>query len=552
MADALPARRVGRREVRRPGLAALLSAAAAAALSPSAPAAIAQSSPTRGDGSRTLVVGSEASRRAVFSNRLPRRAWALSFELGVAPGGILTLELGRGARLTIRRGASGRMLVELSGARRLRVRSARRGRWGTVQLQARRGAGGSIEVAFGPTTLSVPGRGRGLLVVRVRRGAAVVGVPLVTALRDGAGLLLHRLLALDARVPPRRFLVGADLLDRLHFKSRSWTRGFLAGALWQAGALVPGLDRFERAALRRTRATFGYETADSHDVGFVYENSSVAAYRRLCRRASRPRGTCAELLASGLDAADRLLELAGTNLMAGTIPTRATWPSPLVADTIVDSMMNLPLLYWASDVTGDPTYRDLAARHAQRVAELLVRRDGSTAQSVHFDRVTGRVLGVHAHQGLSVTSTWARGQAWAVYGFTTSAAALRDRAFLRVAERTAAWVADHVRASGVPPWDYDFPLGEPVDTSAGVITAAGALRLARLCERWTGACEQPGRWRPLGLRLLRGALAHVSRSAPLGYLGQQVGTFGGHQSWDDDAELVFGLRYALEAVRLSR
>jgi hypothetical protein len=180
-----------------------------------------------------------------------------------------------------------------------------------------------------------------------------------------------------------------------------------------------------------------------------------------------------------------------------------------------------------------------------------VRPDGSTAQSVHFDRTTGRVLLVHTHQGLSAASTWARGQAWALYGFTVSASALRDRELLRTAERTAGWVADHLPPSGVPLYDY-AALGGPMDTSAGVIAAAGAMRLARLCERWRGACAQPRRWGSLGRRLLRAALGHVSRSAPLGYLGQQVGTLGGRESWDDDAELVYGLRYALEAVSLSR
>lgn len=489
-------------------------------------------------------------RRDVVMKRLPRRAWALSLDLRVAPRTTLVLGFGSSRPLRIRRGAARTVVAVLPGGRRARVRGVRRGGFTVLHIQALRGARASVEVALGRKTSRIPtSRGR-RLVVRVARGQAIAGPPLVTPLRDTARLLLHRLANLDARAPPGRFLRGADAGDRLHYSARSWTRGFLAGALWQAAALVPGDDSFERAALQRTRDAFGYELAATHDLGFVYENSSVAAYGRLCRRA-RARPLCEELRTSGLEAADGLLELAASNPFAGTIPTRESRPSPLVADTLVDSLMNLPLLYWASRATRNPSYRRLAARHAHRLAELLVRPDGTTGQSVHFDRATGRVLRIHTHQGFSDESTWARGQGWAVYGFTVSAAALHDRELLRTAERTAAWVDDHLPASGVPPYDYGAPLGGPVDTSAAVITAAGALRLARLCERWA-VCEDPGRWSRLGRRMLRGALRYVSRSLPLGYFGHQVGVFGGSKSWDDDAELVYGLRYALEAVRLAR
>jgi hypothetical protein len=157
---------------------------------------------------------------------------------------------------------------------------------------------------------------------------------------------------------------------------------------------------------------------------------------------------------------------------------------------------------------------------------------------------------VHTHQGISASSTWARGQAWAVYGFTTSAAALRDPALLRTAERTAGYVASHLPASGVPRYDYDAPEGAPLDTSAGVITAAGLFRLHRLCAQWAGACERPADWAPLARRMLNASLEHVSQDPPLGYFGDQAYTVGG-AAWDDRAELAWGLFYAVEAVNLA-
>ena len=102
----------------------------------------------------------------------------------------------------------------------------------------------------------------------------------------------------------------------------------------------------------------------------------------------------------------------------------------------------------------------------------------------------------------------------------------------------------------MPFYDYDLPI-EHRDTSAAVITAAGLFRLDALCAEWAGACRQEGRWRPLAQRMLSGALTSVRRLDPLGFLDDQVGSFGG-AVWDDRAELVYGLRYAIEAVRRSR
>lgn len=508
-------------------------------------------SPVGGGKPRGLRVRAKDG-KATLTRRLPRREWAVSLDFRVAPMTSASFAFGSGhAQVHVRRARGGAVAVRMKRGSRLVFRGSTRGAARSLHLEAR-WDGTTIEVGIGDLQRRFRTRRARSLVLHLRRGGLALEPLLVTRSGGRALLLLHRVAELNSRVPRHRFLSGADRQNRLYFNAGSWMRGFLAGSLWEAGAMIPGRDPFERAALKRTRAAFGAETADTHDLGFMYENSSVAAYRRLCRGGGAGEPICDQLSESALEAADALLELQATNSAAGTIPTRQSGPGAAVADTIIDSMMNLPLLYWASDFTGDPTYRAAAAAHAHRVAELLVRRDGSTAQSVHFDRATGEVLLIHTHQGASTDSTWARGQGWAVYGFTTSAAALRDPGLLRNAERTAAWVGDHIPASGVPPYDYDAPLGAPEDTSAAVITAAGMLRLARLCERWSGACEQPGRWLPLGRRLLRAALRYVSQSLPLGFLDQQVGTFRGRTSWDAGAELVFGLRYALEAVRLSQ
>jgi hypothetical protein len=503
-------------------------------------------------GERLLRLSATARGGGRISHRLGSRRWALSLDLSLGRATTVVLGLGdRRRALRLSRAPHGGLALRRPGGRTTAVRRSanpRAGGWAHLQAYS---DGRAVHGELGDRRFRLRGRPGARLVVWVRRGGARLDNLVATSAKDPAMLLLHRLADLQSRVAPWEFLVGADGRDRLRLDRGSWTRGFLAGSLWQAAALTPRSDLYSRWALARAVATFGFERADSHDMGFVYEASSVAAYRRTCRAARLNARLCRRLRSSALTAAGNLVALADTNPGGGTIPTTRARPSPQESDTIVDSMMNLPLLHWATRVTGDQRYANVAAAHARRLASVLVRPDGSTAQSAHQDRQSGRVLGIHTHQGLSPTSTWARGQAWAIYGFTTSAAELRDRELLAVAERTAAWAAEHLPPTGIPPYDYDAPLGANGDTSAGVITAAGLLRLAALCRAWAGGCADPERWRPLGRRMLAAALGRVSRLLPLGFLGGQTGTYGG-EPWDDQAELIVGLNYALEAVNLGR
>jgi unsaturated chondroitin disaccharide hydrolase len=511
-----------------------------------------QAARVRSRGERLLQLGAGRG-GGELSHRLPSARWTLSVDLALAPKTAVEVGFSQATRPALRlaRGKGGARASVVGGgamvgdappgARRLR---------GSLHLQATRDRR-TIVGSLNGHGFSLRYRRSPRLEFRLRRGRLQLDNLIETSATNRPLLLLHRLADLEARVPRHLFLVGADTGDRLYLRRRYWTRGFLAGALWRAADLVGASDPFGRWALDRTVANFGYEHADTHDQGFIYENSSALAYQRLCGGAQRRSRLCRRLRASGLAAAQELVALSATNYGAGTIPTRSDAPSFTVADTIIDSMGNLPLLYWASDVTGDPVYRSVAARHAEQIASLLVRPDGSTAQAVYQDRLTGEVLGVHTHQGVSASSTWARGEGWAIYGFARAAGALRDPKLLSVAERIAAWLEEHVPASGVPPYDYDAPAGAPSDVSAAAISAAGLLRLSLLCRDWDVACENAGRWQRLGERMLAGSLSQVSRVPPIGFLGGQVGTYGG-ESWDDQAEMIYGLHYAMEAAVLDR
>ena len=484
-----------------------------------------------------------------IEHALPRTPWALSLDLALEPSTTVAIGLGgRRPALRLSRSSNGGVRARRPGRASVAVGTSANPptrRW--VHLQAYQGKRG-VRIAIGGRRVRLGGPTGELLSISVRRGRLGLDNAIAAPAKSREALLLHRLAALQSRVPPSGSLVGADKRDRLHLRSRFWTRGFFAGSLWQAASLTQGSDLFAKWALRRTAANFGDERANSHDMGFMYETTSVEAYRRLCRSTRRRAGRqCRRLRASGLVAARQLVALARTNPGGETIPTRLHTPSRQESDTIIDSLMNLPLLHWASRVTGDGSFRQVAARHARRVESLLVRRDGSTAQSVHQNRQTGRVIHIHTHQGRSAGSTWSRGQGWAIYGLTTSAVELRDRKLLAAAERTAGWAADHLPRSGVPLYDYSAAPNANIDTSAGVITAAGLFRLARACRDWSGACAQPERWKPLAQRLLAANLRYVSTSLPLGFFGRQTAKVGG-VAWDDQAELVYGQYYALEAI----
>ena len=477
---------------------------------------------------------------------LPGRWWVVSFDLRLAPGSRLDVGLGFG----------GPPLTFLGGRDRLRVGLGHSAWYVLIRPRGWLGRGW-WHVEATNTQLSIDGRD---LPVRVSSATAIsfrvdaraprVSDMIASAAFDRGALLLHRLSELHARIPAGQFPVGATLGDRIVYGSTYWTSGFWPGALWQAAAIAPQGDVFARWALGATLEHLGQERADTHDVGFMYGESSLAAWKARCRdRPGLSRQLCARLKGSVLAAARELVTLAASNPGAGTVPTDATSPAD---DTIIDSMMNIAILPWASRVTHDPAYARLAARHARVVARLLVRPDGSTAQAVNFDRRTGRVLSIVTHQGLSNDSTWSRGEGWALYGFAQAAVDLHDRSLLGVALRVARFVAAHVPAGGVPLWDYNAPAGAPIDVSAGVITAAGLFHLATACRTLAGVCgSDRGRWIALGRRMLAAALAHASARPPLGLLDSQVLHEHGRGCWCDGGELIFGVAYGLEGLRLA-
>lgn len=390
--------------------------------------------------------------------------------------------------------------------------------------------------------------------VHARPAAATTSGP--QAFQKEATQLYNRLLAIAAITKRDTFPLGTGLDGETRFvKGSDWTSGFWAGALWRVQDIgfrfKPELSWLPEQA---TNDHLGFERTQTHDLGFMYGESSVAAFEHLCR-ADPSKNNCPKYRTSGLRAADTLTRMAKTTGL-GIIPLGARTCSdckPGGAETIVDSMMNLPLLYWASRQTTNPKYDALAFKHANWVARNLERPDGSTWQAGSYPRKSKRpIVVLHTHQGLADDSTWSRGQAWSLYGFADAGLQFKSKKFLQIAGRNAGYIVRNLPADGVPMWDYDAIEGASLDVSAGVITAAGMFHLARACEQIKNACRRTRYWAEVGRRILASSLEHIRTTFPVGILGDQVYTLAGKETWEDDGELVFGLDYALEAIKLAR
>ncbi|WP_263730735.1 glycoside hydrolase family 88 protein [Cellulomonas sp. SG140] len=272
----------------------------------------------------------------------------------------------------------------------------------------------------------------------------------------------------DGRYRPRAAAAGQPIGS-----NTGWTTSFWSGQLWLAWQLT-GDPRFRDAGLHQV-ADFAQRLeaavdVDMHDLGFLYSLGCVLPWRLTGTEPGR---------AAGLAAADHLM--ARVLPSAGIVQAWGDASDPTQRGrTIIDSLMNMPLLYWASEQTGDPRYAQAAHRHTGQLRDHIVRSDGTTFHTFHWDPVTGEPLHGTTQQGLADDSCWARGQAWGIYGFALAYRHTGDQTFLAASARCADAFVDRLPEDHVPYWDLAFGTGsdQPRDSSAGAIAVGGLLELA--------------------------------------------------------------------------
>ena len=275
---------------------------------------------------------------------------------------------------------------------------------------------------------------------------------------------------MDGRYPPRPAAGGIP-----EGGNRGWTTSFWPGMQWLAWELT-GEGEFRDAAVRHA-ADFARRVADgqdlgTHDLGFLYTLSSVTAWELLGIAAARD---------AALLAADHLM---GRFLpAAGIIQAWGDLSDPAQRGrTIVDSLMNMPLLTWAGQQTSDPRYAEAVRRHTKQLRVHMLRPDDSTFHTYYWDAETGQPRFGATEQGADDSSCWARGQAWAIYGFALNCRATGDPSLAEAARRCAGYFLRHQPADLVPTWDlaYAGDSDAPRDSSAAAIAACGLLELADL------------------------------------------------------------------------
>lgn len=260
-----------------------------------------------------------------------------------------------------------------------------------------------------------------------------------------------------------------------------WTNGFWPGMMW----LMYDATKKEEFKITAENAEALLDDAFKeynnlhHDVGFMWHISAGANYKLTGNKTSYLRN---------MYAANTLA--ARYNLKGGYIRAwNNNWDgNDEKGFAIIDCMMNIPLLYWASRETGDDRYKYIAMSHADKTLKYHVRDDGSVYHIVNYNPETGDVDDALGGQGFDKNSSWSRGQAWAIYGFTLSYIHSGENRYLNTAKKVANYFIAACCDDFLPKCDFRAP-AEPVlyDASAGLIAANGLIELSRVLPEYEKA-----------------------------------------------------------------
>lgn len=324
----------------------------------------------------------------------------------------------------------------------------------------------------------------------------------------------------------------------------SWTCGFWPGILWYLYEDTHD-SIWEKAAERVTDLILpsAYKKARSHDSGFIMMCSLGNGYRLTGNRAYKD---------GLLSAADSLAGLynpkVGTLLSWPNMVKKEGWPH----NTIIDNMMNLELLFWASRNGGERRLYDIAVSHAETTMRHQFREDYSCYHVAVYDTTDGHFIKGVTHQGLNDGSMWARGQAWAIYGYTMVYRETGDSRFLDFARKVADVYLKHLPEDMVPCWDFsaeEISPSEPKDASAAAITASALLELST----YVPDSDSSDLYRRKAVSMLHTLSSSVYQagSQNSAFLLHSVGHM--NKGWEVDASISYADYYYLESlIRLKR
>ncbi|MDR0922978.1 MAG: glycoside hydrolase family 88 protein [Hungatella sp.] len=319
-----------------------------------------------------------------------------------------------------------------------------------------------------------------------------------------------------------------------------WTNGFWPGILWKM-YYATGREEYKlharEAEEKLDRALHGFMGLH-HDTGFMWLHSAVADYRLTGSEKSRVRGLmAANILAGRYNPAGRYIRAWN--------PECVEKGEDCTGWIIVDSMMNIPLLYWASEELKDPRFYYIAKNHADTVMRTLVREDGSCGHIACLNPDTGEVERILEGQGYSDTSSWSRGQSWILYGFALSYRHTKNAAYLETAKRTAHYFISNVALTEyIPLCDFRQP-DHPayLDASAGLCAACGLLEIAEHGEE-----GEKRLYRKHGERIVKAISETCCNWDPKADSIVQQCKVDYHSSGDRQTDLIYADYFLVEAV----
>ena len=272
----------------------------------------------------------------------------------------------------------------------------------------------------------------------------------------------------DSAKLPRSIRNGEIRLENIY----DWTSGFFPGSLWYMYEFTKD-EKFKTEALKYTHLLYDLkEYTGTHDLGFMIYCSYGNEFR-LTNDTS-----CVPVM---VQTADNLISRFNTTTQTIRSWDFGEWQYPV----IIDNMMNLELLFWASEYTQNPKYKDVAIRHADTSMKNHFRDDFSSYHVIDYDTISGNVLTKGTFQGYADESAWARGQAWGLYGYIVCYRFTKDVKYLEFAENIAKFIMDNVKTDDlIPYWDYNAPdiPNAPRDASAAAVTASALLELSQIIK----------------------------------------------------------------------
>jgi unsaturated chondroitin disaccharide hydrolase len=283
------------------------------------------------------------------------------------------------------------------------------------------------------------------------------------------------ILPLDTPNIPRNIIDSTGNWRYVNYKD--WTSGFWAGQLWYAYEDT-GNEKLKNEAIRFTSDLYNLsvEPAFDHDLGFQVFNSYGHGYRLTGNE---------EYKQIVLRTADTLATLynpkVGTILSWPRSVPNMEWPQH---NTIIDNMINLELLFWASKNGGSQNLYDIAVKHAETTMNNHFREDYTSYHVVVYDKDSGEKIKAVTHQGYADETMWARGQSWAIYGYTMCFRETGKPEFLDFAEKVSDVYIKNLPEDLIPYWDFNDPAipNAPKDASAAAVTASGLLELSTLVK----------------------------------------------------------------------